>query len=205
MLLSDILATEQLALRPSAGRPDVATVLAPFSGSGPTNPFDIWDAVSNQALRLCHAHSAGVSIFADARYDELTWVSTAGALAQYRLRRFPQRHSLCGVVFGLKATQLFVAPHRHFQWMEQAGVIADECLIVPLVTTDGMYGTVWVVTHEPAHQFTAADADVLALLGAAATRHIARHHRPGPDDPYAQATGRPARLSTAGDAPDRLA
>ncbi len=192
MQLRDVLATELLSLRNASPRSDVATVLAPFEHLDAGSELAIWDAVSAQVLELCRAQSAGVSIFADARYDELTWVSTTGTLADFRQRRFPQRHSLCGVVFELRSTQLFVEPHRYFQWIAQAGVTIDEGLVVPLVSGERLYGTIWAMTHEPVHHFTAADEAMLAMLGDAATQYLAQH-RAKAAEVAARAGSRPSR------------
>ena len=189
MLLRDVLATELLTYRGVAPRRDVSTVLAPFERLTNAPELAVWDAVSAQALRLCHAQSAGVSIFADPRYHELTWVSACGELAEYKSRRFPQRHSLCGVVFESRAAQLFVEPHRYFQWIAQAGVTIDEGLVVPLVSGERMYGTLWAMTHEPVHSFDAADEATLIMLGEAATEYLARHRPNSAADAIAHADG----------------
>lgn len=178
MQLKNVLATELLNVR-VAERQQVVDQTQVTAALGTLDGHDmsaLWDAVTTRALLWCHAQSAGVSIFADPRYDELTWTSVAGHLEQFATRRYPRRHSLCGVCLDKRATQLFIRPHLYFQWIAQAGVRISEALVVPLWSGDAIYGTVWVMAHDEGRRFTADDARILTMLGNTATgRRSAKH------------------------------
>ena len=169
MLLTDIIATEQLPARDPGVQLDAESICAPLTTLHARDPKLVWDAVTEQMCSLCDAESAGVSIFADFRHDELTWFSTAGKAAPFQGRRYPRRHSMCGVAFARGQTELFLRPHLYFQWMAQAGMTIREGLVVPLLSGGEIYGATWLMTHRRKKEFTLQDARVLELLGQAAT------------------------------------
>ena len=177
MLLEEVLATERLAVLDPNRPVDKQALLAPFAQLQSSTESEVWDAVTEQVRALCGAESAGISIFADRRYDELTWVSVVGELAPYATRRFPRRHSLCGVSLERRSAQLFVKPHLYFQWIAQAGVTISEGLVAPLFSGDDIYGTIWAMFHTPHRHFSGTDALILTTLGEAATTLNAAHGR----------------------------
>lgn len=167
MSLSEIIATDQLQLRPrkragDAGGRSVPRVV-------PQDGVTLQDALRarcDEALLRCGAESAGISIFDHNDLDELTWAATVGVLAPYEGRRFPRSDSPCGVCFSYRSTQLFLRPHRYFGWMAQNDVIINEALVVPLIGQFGaFYGTIWVMSHDDPHiHFNLDDAEILAEL-----------------------------------------
>ncbi|MES2902479.1 MAG: hypothetical protein V4723_22315 [Pseudomonadota bacterium] len=164
MPLEDVLATQLLTERPA--RPDQPVALQAVHTLLDTHsPLSI-EAGCEHVLKSCHAESAGVSLFSHAKYDELTWLVVRGHLARFQGRRFPHRHSMCGVCFDLDAAQLFVKPHLHFQWMQQAGIGIREALVAPLKNRRGQFeGTMWVMTHTKDHvRFNGGDLEVLELV-----------------------------------------
>lgn len=172
MPLSDVLATSLLAIRRGDQIQRAAAIEASalLHSSSRSNFISDCRLLTTEALRLCLAESAGISIFDKSGKDELTWVSIAGTLSEFEGRRFPRRHSLCGVSVDTKAIELFVEPHRYFQWMQAAGITIEEALVCPLCSAEGdMYGTIWVMTHyDLATRFEQPDARILIQLAAAA-------------------------------------
>ena len=166
MHLSDILATEQLSQRPAhplRAAPAPAAVAEAAQGD-PVGPFR---ARAAQAMALCGAQSAGVSLFDPAGNDELTWVATTGALARFEGQRLVRHASMCGICFEYRDAQLFIAPHRYFTWMRDLGILAREALVAPLLgPTGALYGTIWVMAHDGSDiQFNRQDASLLSELG----------------------------------------
>lgn len=166
MHLSDILATEQLSQRPAHPlRAAPAPAVAAERDQGDTVvPFR---ARAAQAMALCGAQSAGVSLFDPDGNDELTWIATTGALARFEGQRLVRHSSMCGICFEYRDVQLFIAPHRYFTWMRDLGILAGEALVAPLLgPTGALYGTIWVMAHDdPDIHFNRQDANLLSELG----------------------------------------
>ncbi len=166
MELEDVVATDLLSKRhPMSAQ--LAALEAMRAEPGAPGSLSI-EAGCGIAMEACHAESAGVSLFSHSRYNELTWIATSGRLARFEGRRFPQRHSMCGVCFARDAPQLFLKPHKYFQWMEMAGIGIREALVVPLKNQSGAFlGTLWVMTHAKDHvRFNRVDVDMLGLVAA---------------------------------------
>lgn len=163
MKLADILGTGLLAER----RTGDTRVTDLVNGSASQHTSDYLALLGNfidGAMRQCGAQSAGVSLFYRYNSSELTWLRARGDLRDFEGRRFPRRHSPCGVALDANATQLFIRPHRYFQWIEQAGIYISEALVTPIMGPNGRkYGTLWMMTHDGAHAFNQADARALEL------------------------------------------
>lgn len=130
----------------------------------------IMAVLTEQAMSLCGAQSAGVSIFNSKECDELTWERVQGELHSYTGRRFPLRHSMCGICLESREPQLFRKPDALFEWMGLNGIYADEALVVPLCGVgNDVYGTVWVFSHNVTTQFNQFHAEILLQLGIQAT------------------------------------
>lgn len=176
MPLSDVLATNLLAFRrgDQDQRSKAVEASAAVDLSSNINFTSVCRLLANEALRLCRAESAGITIFDKNGKDELTWITIAGALSEFEGRRFPRRHSLCGISFDTKEIQLFIEPHRYFQWMRDAGITIDEALVCPLFgPEENLYGTIWTMTHEDqTKQFEQPDARILMQLAAVAGEAI---------------------------------
>jgi hypothetical protein len=159
MRLADVLATPVLAER-DRRRLAIAgdeSFDIPVRQDDKRSPIGL---IVADVMAVCDAQSAGVSVFRRSVPDELTWIFAIGRLAEFQGRRFPLRHSICGVCFDYGSTQLFARPHRYFRWMEQAGISISETLVTPLVSVDGsLYGTIWTMCHSgPSRGFDIADA-----------------------------------------------
>lgn len=167
MLLKDVLATNLLLVRPvrEVNTEADAQIAAALLAAKPQGRMAVWTEVSRLAKLLCKAQSAGVSIFANGQCDELTWMAVSGTLQLFASRRFPRRHSLCGVCFEHAAPQLFINPHLYFEWIAQAGITISEGLVAPLANEESIYGTVWLMTRDDQRYFDAEDARLLGLLG----------------------------------------
>ncbi len=174
MKLTDIIGTELLAERPTA-HARVADLVDGPATTGSSSYLAMLGNFVDGAMRQCGAQSAGVSLFYRHDRNELTWVRARGDLRDFEGRRFPRRHSLCGVALDANATQLFIRPHRYFQWIEQAGIYIAESLVTPIMGPNGRkFGTIWMMTHSgSAHVFNQADAAALELTSKKISEAIA--------------------------------
>ena len=128
------------------------------------------------ARTACSADSAGISLFDKRAHDELRWAVVAGDLAGFESRRFPLRHSLCGVCFDRRSAQLFKRPHLYFQWMALNDIFIESGLVYPVVDVSGAFiGTIWVMTNEDSS--TQFSIDTVATLAALAEEIVRIIHR----------------------------
>ncbi|MES2322284.1 MAG: GAF domain-containing protein [Pseudomonadota bacterium] len=170
--LKEVLATGQLALRPRLEKDPalLADASQALAAARPLGHDALLATLAAHARLLCGAHSAGVSMFASHKCDDLSWASVSGILAPFEGRRFPLRHSMCGVCMEQRAPQLFLCPHSYFSRMALNGIALRESLVVPLGDAgNAIYGTLWLAAHDASASFSLADRDVLLALGAYAT------------------------------------
>ncbi len=169
-----VLATDELharggAINPAAIELAKAALVKAMAGGRAR----ILDVLTEHALSICSAQSAGVSIFNSKECDELTWEKVQGELSNCTGRRFPLRHSMCGICLERREPQLFRQPHALFEWMGLNGIWADEALVVPLCGVgNDVYGTVWVFSHDDTAKFNEGHAQMLMQLGIQATACI---------------------------------
>lgn len=172
MQLSEVIATGMLASRRGhdVARSDAVAASAALPSLLGLSFKASARLLTRHALLLCSSQSAGISVFDKGGNEELTWISVAGLLADFEGRRYPRRHSLCGVSFDSRAIELFVQPHRYFQWMQLARIVINEALVCPIFSPSGkLYGTIWVMSHDDdSIHFEEADARVLMQLAAVA-------------------------------------
>lgn len=158
VLLSDVLATYRLALRePRLPRSSQELNRWP--------PLDqTLHGLLESARLATGADSVGVSVFNE-NMDELTWVDIVGELAHHKGQSIPRRNSMCDVCFQTAQAQLFITPHRFFEWMAPAGLLVNEALVTPIRGGSQFYfGTLWAVVNSgSATEFTSAHLGALKL------------------------------------------
>ncbi len=158
VLISDVLATHRLALR-QPRLPQSAQAISCWP------PLDqTLHGLLESARLATGADSVGISLF-DEKMDELTWVDIVGDLAHHTGQSIPRRNSMCDVCFQTAQAQLFVTPHRFFDWMAPAGLIVKEALVTPIRFDNRFnFGTLWaVVSLGSATEFTSAHLGALKL------------------------------------------
>jgi len=130
-------------------------------------PKTLFQKLVNEALVLCGADSAGLSLVEegvtaiDARFR---WVAVTGELAGCLNQTLPRFFSPCGVVVERRSPQLMKQPVRHYPYIEQLGIPVEEVLLVPFFQGDKAIGTVWIVSHSPAKKFDAEHVRVMESL-----------------------------------------
>lgn len=132
---------------------------------------DILQQLAQQALKLCGAHSAGVSLVElDGAETVFRWLAVAGRWSGHRMGSLPRHASPCGIVLDRRAPQVMPNPERYFPAMLNVVPLATEALLVPFEVLGETVGTVWVVSHDEM-RFGAEDLRLmrsLAHLAAAA-------------------------------------
>lgn len=157
-LISDVLATYQLALR----EPRLPLGRQQLSNWPPKD--QTLQGLLESARLATGADSVGVSLF-DENLDDLTWKGIAGDLQSYSGQTIPRRNSMCDVCFQTAQSQLFLQPHRYYEWMATAGLVFKEALVTPMRGGDQFYfGTLWAIANSDSSvEFTAAHLGMLKM------------------------------------------
>jgi GAF domain-containing protein len=155
--LSDVLATEMLAQRtPRASDPsqeiDAVSVL---SNAMLTGSDRVLDLLVHAAMRLCRAHSAGISL------EDL---AEAPPVFRWRAGTMPRFFSPCGETVARNQLLLMRSPERHYPYATALGIPLTEVLLAPFAVGGRTVGTVWIVAHDDRVQFDAEDARRVQLL-----------------------------------------
>ena len=202
--LQDILITDELERRTPRG-PDYQAeasayrVLAALLSTN--NSTAILQKLSELALALCDAHSAGVSVLEHENGDSMfRWRGLAGCWAHYRNGGLPRNLSPCGVVVDMNRTLLVQRPGRHFPPVAQAEPELVEGLLTPFLILGQPVGTVWVLSHDEERRFDREDARIVeGLAGFAAATFMLMETLSGAIDARDELARSHARLLQSND------
>ncbi len=166
-LLDDVIATEALDQRaarvvsPSAEARAVGALRRAVAGS----PRAVLQKLTDVALEICEAQSAGVSLLEEAQGRRiLRWHAVSGAWAHLLWNTLPRDLSPCGTVLDRQAPLLMIDPERYFTPLGRLPPRVAEMLLVPFCVGGETVGTVWVVAHDPARRFHREDYRLLLDL-----------------------------------------
>jgi CheY-like chemotaxis protein len=163
------------------------------------SPRAVLRKLSDTALELCHAHSAGISLLEVAHGRPIfRWHAVSGQWSSYLWATMPREFSPCGTVLDRKAAQLMILPERHFTPLLQVTPKVHEALLIPFSVAGELVGTVWVIAHDDSRRFDSEDRRLVAKLAEFAAEAYARLSSLDADDVL-----RLARLSRGPDAPKR--
>jgi signal transduction histidine kinase len=130
------------------------------------SPQKLLQKLADAALRLCNAHSSGVSVIEnDTGQAVFRWRAVAGKLAPQIGRTLPRAFSPCGPAVDRDAIQLMSRPAQHFPYVGTLPPAIEEALLVPFHLGGVPLGTIWVVSHDETRRFDAEDARLLTSLG----------------------------------------
>lgn len=158
--LDAIIATDQLAAR-ALHRVDEARetkVLLDLTRELAAAPRNLFQTLSDAALDLCAAGSAGISLMVGERF---VWPAVAGGLKPFIGEGTPRDFGPCGTVIDRDLTLLFQHPERHFEYLRPIQPSLEEVLIVPFYVDGKALGTVWAVMHDNARKFDLEDQRLL--------------------------------------------
>jgi CheY-like chemotaxis protein len=136
-----------------------------------TSPRRILQNLTDTALELCQAQSAGVSLLErEAEREFFRWHAVSGKWAPLVWTTLPRGFSPCGTVLDRNAPQLMIDPERYFTPLAQVPPKVFEALLVPFSVGGEPVGTVWVVSHDRTRCFDREDRRVLSQLSQFAAR-----------------------------------
>src|SRR5687768_1840499 len=115
--LDSVIANEELGRRRSRRRSDATLdqALAQLARELATSPRRILQTLTDTALELCRAHSAGVSLVErEGERHIFRWHAVSGQWAPLLWSTLPREFSPCGTVLDRGAPQFMRRPARHF-------------------------------------------------------------------------------------------
>jgi CheY-like chemotaxis protein len=171
--LDAVIANEELSRRRPRHRlhDGLEQALDRLSQDLANSPRRVLQSLTDAALELCQAHSAGVSLLeADGARQFFRWHAVSGKWAPLLWTTLPRDFSPCGTVLDRKAPQLMIDPERYFTPLAQVPPRVHEVLLLPFSVGGELVGTVWVVSHDPSRRFDSEDRRVLAHLSEFAAR-----------------------------------
>jgi signal transduction histidine kinase len=130
------------------------------------DPKRILQTLVDEAVGLCNAGSAGVSLLEDQPDGTVLfrWVALAGACAPFVGGSTPRDFSPCGVCLDQNQPILLSYPARCFTYFADVPFLIVEGLVLPLATEDEVFGTIWIMTHDEQSHFAAEDVRVMKGL-----------------------------------------
>ena len=142
------------------------------------NPDTLLQELTNAAVELCGADSAGISIADSGSADEdyWRWVATAGQYSNFLHAALPRTPSACGICLERGTPQLFRVTQRFFDIMGVNAPVVTDGLLLPW-HVDGTSGTIWIMSHSNTEAFDMEDCRMMQTLAdftAMAIRHQAQ-------------------------------
>ena len=165
--LRSVLSMDELSKRPSRA-PDYAAqcrALMALAEQLAASPDGILQKLTDTALALCGAQSAGISLLEPdgKRFYRPAisgqWVGHVGGGT-------PRDFGPCGTVLDCDAALLFSHPELDFDYFAPVTPLVEEALLMPFYVNGNAVGTVWVVIHDLSRRFDAEDLRLMTDLGA---------------------------------------
>jgi PAS domain S-box-containing protein len=164
-----MLSTDELRRRPSRRADHAAEneALIALAQALATSPEDIVQRLADTALRLCQAHSAGLSLLEDGdQKSNFHWRAIAGQWAPHIGGGTPRNFGPCGTVLDQNVAMVCSHPELDFPYWASIKPVLEEGLLVPFYIKGEAVGTIWVVAHDTSRRFDAEDLRVLTSLAA---------------------------------------
>ena len=128
------------------------------------SPSDILQKLTEAALTLCSAQSAGVSLL-QADGKRFYWPAIAGRWAEHVGGGTPRDFGPCGTVLDRNTALLFTHPELDFDYFTPVTPLVEEALLMPFYVNGKAVGTVWVVAHDTDRRFQSEDLRLMTNLG----------------------------------------
>jgi len=164
--LEDVVMNSDLLHRPSRP-PDYEAennALKALAQTMVDSPQTILQKLVDTALRLCNAHTAGISLLEqhDGR-EVFRWEALAGVYADRLNNTMPGNASPCGITIDRNATQLVYMAERVFPALKAEPPVV-EALLIPFHVDNKPVGTVWIVAHDEKRKFDREDERITKTL-----------------------------------------
>jgi len=167
--LEDVVITRELSVRPPRA-PDLEAeidALHNLTRVMATSPKVFPDALLQQAMELCGADTAGLSLLETAADGQqiFRWTNLAGTLKPHVGDSTPRDFSPCGVCLDRQAPQLFRYPARCYQYLNGVDIAIVEALVIPLISIeDQPLGTIWLLSHHEGDKFDSEDVRIMTSV-----------------------------------------
>jgi GAF domain-containing protein len=130
-----------------------------------TTPAEILTTLMQQALILCPADTAGLSLLHDDDGGQFFhWDAMAGVLGDKIGGTTPRKFSPCGFTMDRESTQLVFKPGRYYNYFLDVDPQIIEALVVPVLVDSVCIGTIWIAAHSEATHFTLTDVRIMDSL-----------------------------------------
>ena len=164
--LEDVVVNSELINR-SSRPPDYeaeSTALKLLAQTMVDSPETILQTVVETALRLCRAHTAGISLLENHGGQEVfRWEALAGVFADRLNNKMPRNASPCGTTIDRNTTQLMYMAERFFPALKADPPVV-EALLIPFHVNHKPIGTVWVMAHDETRKFDREDERIVKKL-----------------------------------------
>src|SRR5262245_53515105 len=165
--LDSVISNDQLDARPRrpSDRDAEERALEALARELAGSPRRVLQSLSDTAMRLCRAQSAGISLVEELDGQHcFRWHAVSGGFAGFLWNTLPRDFSPCGTVLDRAAPQLMILPERHFTPLAQISPRVQEVLLIPFSVGEVIVGTVWVVAHDETCCFDSEDRRVVDRL-----------------------------------------
>ncbi len=135
---------------------------------------NILKKLTDTALALCRAHTAGISILEMSEGERIfRWHAVSGQWASYEGGTMPREASPCGTILDRNHYELMAAPERHYVAMRGVEPSIREVLLIPFSLLGAPVGTIWVIAHDESVRFDTEDVRLMGNLASfAATAYV---------------------------------
>jgi hypothetical protein len=129
------------------------------------SPESVLQVLSDAAVALCGADSAGISIeIEDGTETEFyRWVATSGTYSPFLYAILPRNPSACGVCLDRGTGQIFHVTKRFFDILGVEALEVSDGLLLPW-TVGKTRGTIFVMAHNRAQAFDLDDYRLMKVL-----------------------------------------
>jgi hypothetical protein len=165
--LRSVLSTDELNTRPSRPpnyRAENHALIA-LARQLAISPAGILQALTETALDLCCAHSAGISLL-QPDGKRFHWPAVAGRWAEHVGGGTPREYGPCGTVLDCDSALIFCHPEQDFDYFAPVTPLVEEALLMPFYLNGKAVGTIWIVLHDNSHRFELEDLRLMTNLGA---------------------------------------
>ncbi len=167
MNIEDVWITDELYRRVprEVDGPEETASLKNIAAMVQTTPKEILTSLMQQALLLCPADTAGLSVLHDDdRRQFFHWDAMAGVLSDKIGGTTPRKFSPCGFTMDCGKTQLVCKPGRYYNYFLDVDPQIIEALVVPVQVDRDCIGTIWIAAHNPETHFTLTDVRIMESL-----------------------------------------
>jgi PAS domain S-box-containing protein len=165
--LRSVISTAELSKRPPR-TPDYAAECRALIALGEqlaASPDRILQKLTETALTLCRAQSAGISLL-EPDGKRFHWPAISGQWAEKVGGGTARDFGPCGTVLDCDAALLFSHPELDFDYFAPVTPLVEEALLMPFHVNGKAVGTVWIVMHDKSRRFDSEDLRLMTDLGA---------------------------------------